>query len=78
MALTSKMACDAIAYTTSNQLKLLGLISNILYIRPDSSLSEDQYFGYLQARLGHFLKFAQRILITRILKPFHASNLNHF
>lgn len=54
MALTSKMACDAISYTTSNQLKLLGLISNILYIGPSSTLSEEQYFGYLQARLGPF------------------------
>ena len=56
LALTSKMACDAISYTTSNQLKLLGLISNILYIGPSSNLSEKQYFGYLQARLGPFSK----------------------
>jgi len=54
LALASKMACDAISYTTSNQLKLLGLITNIMYIKPSSKLSKEQYMGYLQARLGPF------------------------
>lgn len=54
LALTSKMACDAIACTTSNQLNLLGLIANIMYIGPSSKLSNEQYTGYLQARLRPF------------------------
>ena len=55
MALASKMAVDAISYTTSNQLKILGLVSNILYISPDQNLSEQQYTGWLEARLGPFI-----------------------
>ena len=55
MALASKMAVDAISYTTSNQLRILGLVSNILYISPDQNLSEQQYIGWLNARLGAFI-----------------------
>lgn len=54
MALASKMACDAISFTTSNQLKILGLTMNALYIGPNQILSEEQYFGWLEARLGPF------------------------
>ncbi|MDD5759949.1 MAG: hypothetical protein PHI06_12820, partial [Desulfobulbaceae bacterium] len=55
LALASKMACDAISYTTSNQLKILGLTVNILYVNPNQGLSESQYFSYLEARLNPFI-----------------------
>lgn len=34
MAMASKMACDAISYTNSTQLKILGLQTLIVYIKP--------------------------------------------
>lgn len=62
LALTSKMACDAISFTTSNQLQLLGLIANILYIGPNAKLSKENYMGYLLARLGPFSTIRPRNL----------------
>lgn len=56
MALASKMACDAISYTTANQLRILGLVTNILYIGPSSSILEDQYMHWLTTRLSPFLQ----------------------
>ena len=34
LSMASKMACDAISFTTPNQLKILGLLTNILYNLP--------------------------------------------
>lgn len=55
MALASKMACDAISYTTINQLNIMGLATNIMYISPNGKLDEQQYFHWLQTRIGPFL-----------------------
>ncbi|HDM77501.1 MAG TPA: hypothetical protein ENG51_13690 [Deltaproteobacteria bacterium] len=54
LALTSKMACDAISYTTPDQLKILGLVTNIMYIGLASKLPKDKYLEYLQSRLSPF------------------------
>ena len=54
IALASKMACDAISYATSNQLKILGLTTNILYVAPNKKLTNEQYFVYLKARITPF------------------------
>lgn len=55
IALASKMACDAISYTKSSQLKILGLITNILYVNPNQDLTEEQYLGWLQSRITPFM-----------------------
>ncbi len=55
IALASKMACDAISYATSHQLKILGLTTNILYIGPDKKLTKDQYDGYLKKMINPFM-----------------------
>lgn len=56
LSLASKMACDAISYTTPNQLKILGLLTNILYVEPSSIITDQsQYMQWLQARTTQFL-----------------------
>lgn len=55
LALASKMACDAISYTTTNQLRLLGIVVNLLYISPTAEMNQEQYARWLQARLGAFI-----------------------
>jgi len=51
LSLSSKMACDAISYTTTNQLKVLGLMANLLYIRPsilqNAPANQDSYSSWL-------------------------------
>ncbi len=53
--MASKMACDAISYTTPNQLTILGLLANVLYIQPNGLIHESQHMPWLQARLAPFL-----------------------
>lgn len=55
LSMASKMACDAISYTTSNQLLILGLLTNLLYITPTDQLQSPQQLPWLQARLSPFL-----------------------
>lgn len=55
LSMASKMACDAISYTTPNQLAILGLLANILYINPNGLFHESQHMPWLQARLAPFL-----------------------
>lgn len=55
LSVASKMACDAISYTTPNQLLILGLLTNLLYIRPTDQLSKAQQLPWLQARLSPFV-----------------------
>jgi hypothetical protein len=47
LALASKIACDAIAYTNMRQLKILGLHANLVYIRPHpyppTGISKDEF-----------------------------------
>lgn len=60
LSLASKMACDAISYTTQTQLNILGLQVNLEYLNPSAqALSEDQYQKWLLDRLGFYsdLKF---------------------
>lgn len=54
IALATKMACDAIAFTTPGQLKILGFDSVLLYVMPGSSLPEDQYNQWLSRHLEPF------------------------
>lgn len=55
LSMASKMACDAISYTTPNQLLILGFLTNVLYISPSGLFHQSQYLPWLQARLGPFL-----------------------
>jgi len=62
------MACDAISYTTINQLKILGLMVNLLYVRPtwpEIEINKDQLYNSL---LTHWL-------IQR-LQPYDELNIN--
>lgn len=56
LSMASKMACDAISYTTPNQLLILGLLTNLLYITPNDQLQGPQQILWLQARLSPFLE----------------------
>ena len=56
LAMASKMACDAISYTTPNQLQILGLLTNLLYIEPDGIVDPSQNIKWLQARTVPFLE----------------------
>lgn len=62
LALSSKMACDAISYATINQLMILGLSINLYGIRPNPfpSLGMDEII---------FQDFIEKWLVPRI-KPF--------
>ena len=55
LSMASKMACDAISYTTPNQLQILGLLTNILYIEPAGLINQDQQIPWLHARTAPFL-----------------------
>jgi hypothetical protein len=49
-AMASKLALDAIGYMTPSQLKLLGLIADLLYVNPNSPLTPQQYRQWFEAR----------------------------
>jgi hypothetical protein len=49
-AMASKLALDAIGYMTPAQLKLLGLIADLLYVNPNSPLTPQQYRQWCEAR----------------------------
>ncbi|MDA3919399.1 MAG: hypothetical protein PF501_01755 [Salinisphaera sp.] len=55
LSMASKMACDAISFTTPNQLNILGLLVNMLYIQPNGLTNEQQHLPWLRARLSPFL-----------------------
>lgn len=55
LSMASKMACDAISFTTPNQLQILGLLTNILYIEPNGITHPSQNIQWLQARITPFL-----------------------
>jgi len=55
ISMASKMACDAISYTTPNQLQILGLLANILYIQPTGLTQQANQIPWLEARMGPFL-----------------------
>ena len=60
VSMASKMACDAISFTTPNQLLILGLLTNILYIVPSGTITETQKMEWTQARLSKFLELNLR------------------
>jgi len=62
IALASKLACDAISYTNSNQLKTLGLLINLLYVISDQDLTEEQYIEWLQLRINPFMGLQIRVI----------------
>ncbi len=55
VSMASKMACDVVSYTTPNQLLILGLLVNVLYITPAGSLNEKQKIDWIQTRLTRFI-----------------------
>jgi hypothetical protein len=64
-SLASKMACDAIAYLTSNQIKLLGLLVNLYLIRPQplppmglpSEIYREWCDNFISPRLSPYKEF---------------------
>ncbi len=62
LALSSKMACDAISFVTVNQLMLLGLAVNLYYIRSN-------LFSPLEINKTNYQLFMDNWLIRR-LKPY--------
>ena len=62
VSMASKMACDAISFTTPNQLLILGLLTNILYIVPSETIIETQKLEWIQTRVSKFLELNLRTL----------------
>lgn len=54
-AMTSKIALDAIGYMTPAQLKLLGLIADLLYVNPNSPLPPRVYQQWFEARFSPYV-----------------------
>jgi hypothetical protein len=52
LSMASKMACDAISYTTPNQLLILGLLTNILYVLPNDQTNPLQWLQVRTAPLS--------------------------
>jgi hypothetical protein len=55
LGVASKMACDAIAFATPNQLRILGLQANLLMIKPTRSLPANEYNAWLVVRLSPYM-----------------------
>ncbi len=53
-AMASKLALDAIGYMTPAQLKLLGLIADLLYVNPNLPLLPQQYRQWFEARFAPY------------------------
>jgi hypothetical protein len=53
-AMASKMALDAIGYVTPTQLKLLGLVADLLYVNPSSPLPAPAYRQWFEARFSPY------------------------
>lgn len=54
-AMASKMACDAIGFMTPGQLRLLGLVANLLYVGPTNSLTSIAYSAWFVSRFGPYM-----------------------
>jgi hypothetical protein len=54
LAMTSKMALDAIGYMTPVQLKLLGLVADLLYVNPTSPLAPQAYQQWFESRFAPY------------------------
>ena len=54
VSMASKMACDVVSYTTPNQLLILGLLANVLYIRPREPLDRGQQRRWMETGLIRF------------------------
>ena len=55
ISVVSKMACESISYTTPNQLLILGLLTNLLYVVPTGKGNAPQAMQWLRSRTAHFL-----------------------
>ncbi len=53
-AMASKIALDAIGYMTPGQLKLLGLIADLLYVNPTSPLPAQAYRQWFESRFSPY------------------------
>lgn len=51
LALVTRMASEAISLATSKQLRILGLLTTILVIRPTQILASSDFLGWLQVKL---------------------------
>ena len=55
LSMTTKMACDVVSFITPNQLHILALLANLLYINPSEKLDEASAIEWLVHRLSPFL-----------------------
>lgn len=55
VSMVSKMACDAVSYVTPNQLSILGLITNLLYVSPTDRLDAFAAMEWFRSRVTPFL-----------------------
>jgi hypothetical protein len=53
-AMASKMACDVVGYMTPGQLRLLGLVVELLYIRSYNPVPADVYRARFESRLSPY------------------------
>lgn len=60
IASATKLACDAISDTTSDHLKMLGLINVINYLQPPRVDTDEQVYNFFQMRLGAFREVRPR------------------
>lgn len=62
LAMASKMACEAISYTTPNHLQIIGLLTNVLYIQPVGTVTPEQNQQWLFARTTPFLTVKPEVI----------------
>jgi hypothetical protein len=54
LALATRAASEAISLATARQLRVLGLLTTVLAIRPSHLLSEREFMGWLQTKLAPY------------------------
>lgn len=54
-AMASKMALDAIGYMTPAQMKLLGLVADLLYVNPSTPLPAPAYRQWFEVRFSPYV-----------------------
>lgn len=55
LAMVSKLACDVIGFMTPNQLRLLGLVANLLYVKPTDALPANAYSDWFVSRFAPYM-----------------------
>lgn len=56
LSMASKMACDVISYVTPNQLLILGLLTTVYHLAPNSKLRASMAVNWSATQLAPFVK----------------------